>query len=155
MPHCSAASITLALIRSVLTREAWVKRVGRLKRRGAHLDRLLDDVIEPGMLQQREDVSDVGQPVLRPGLLEDDEAVRPLAALDRGLPFAVAAVEGQNLGAGGKPQHIAEIVALVAVERDAGSWAGGASTNRRGRGNRGGHRCQASDPWPPFLTESR
>ena len=27
MPHCSAASMTLARIRSLLTRETWVKRV--------------------------------------------------------------------------------------------------------------------------------
>ena len=27
MPHCSAASMTLARIRSPLTRETWVKRV--------------------------------------------------------------------------------------------------------------------------------
>src|SRR5215218_8055087 len=48
-----------------------------------------------------------GLVILRPGLLEDDEAIRPLAAFDGGLPLAVAAVERQDLGPGGKPQHIA------------------------------------------------
>ena len=55
MPHCSAASTTLARIRSVLTRKSCVNRVSdRLKRRGAHLDGLLDHVVEPGMFQRRE-----------------------------------------------------------------------------------------------------
>ncbi len=81
MPHCSAASMTLARIRSPLTRETWVKRVNTgCSLRGAHLDRLLHHVVEPGMFQRRKDIGDVGQPVLRPALGQDLEAVGPLAA---------------------------------------------------------------------------
>ena len=40
----------------------------RLQRGGAHLDGLLHHVVEPGMLERRKDVGEVGQPVLRPGL---------------------------------------------------------------------------------------
>ena len=70
------------------------------------------------MFQRRKDVSEVGQAVLRPGLGHDCQAVGPFAPGDRGLPFAVAAVEHQDGFAGGQPQHIAEIIALVALERD-------------------------------------
>ena len=70
------------------------------------------------MFQRRKDVSEVGQAILRPGLGHDRETVRPFAARDRSLPFAVASVEHQDRIARGKPQHIAEIIALVALERD-------------------------------------
>ena len=85
------------------------------------------------MLQRRKHIGEIGQAVLRPGLGDDRQAVRPLAAGDRGLPFAVAAVEHQNGVAGGEPQHVAEIIALVALERDRLARApSGASTNSRG-----------------------
>src|SRR6266404_8189264 len=70
------------------------------------------------MFQRRKDVSEVGQAVLRAGLGEDIEAVRPLAPRDRSLPFAIASIEHQNGIACGKAEHIAEIVALVALKRD-------------------------------------
>ena len=70
------------------------------------------------MFERRKDVSEIGQPILRPGPRHDGETVRPFAARDRGLPFAVAAVEHQDGIARGEPQHIAEIIALVALERD-------------------------------------
>ena len=70
------------------------------------------------MFQRRKDVSEVGQAVLRPGLGNDLQAVGPFASRDRGLPFAVASVEDQDRFACRKPQHIAEIIALVALQRD-------------------------------------
>jgi len=70
------------------------------------------------MFERRKDVSDVGQAVLRPRLRGDGQAVRPLATLDLRLPFAIAAVEHQDLFAGREPQHIAQIIALVAFEFD-------------------------------------
>ena len=83
MPHCSAASMTLARIRSLLTRETWVCRVSTgCSARGAHLDRLLHHVVEPGVLQRRKDIGDVGQAILRPRLRDDGQAVGPLAAVD-------------------------------------------------------------------------
>ncbi len=70
------------------------------------------------MLQRRKDIGDIGQAILRPRPRDDGQAVRPLAALDLRPPFAVAAVEHQDGFAGGKPQHIAQIIALVALQRD-------------------------------------
>ena len=61
------------------------------------------------------------------------QAVGPLAALDLRLPFAVAAVEHQDGFAGGKPQHIAQIIALVALQRDSLALAqGGVDEQARG-----------------------
>ncbi|MGY4379912.1 hypothetical protein ACVWZ3_007551 [Bradyrhizobium sp. i1.3.6] len=128
----------------------------RLKRGSAHFDGLLDHVVQPGMLERGKDVGEVSEPVLGPGLLEDDEAVRPLAAFDRGLPLAVAAVERQNLGPGGKPQHIAEIIALVAVERNPGVLGKG-DIDKQAGGTKivGGHRSKVQfaaviNRKPPF-----
>ena len=105
----------------------------RLQSCRAHLDRLLHHIVEPGMLQRREHIGDVGQAILRPGLRARSQAVGPLAAGDLGLPFAVAAVEHQDGVAGGEPQHIAEIVALVrARARPSAPAPKGASTNSRG-----------------------
>src|SRR5262249_11538644 len=87
--------------------------------------RLLHDVVEPCMLEQREHVSDIAKPVLLACLPDDMKRLRPLAPGDLGLPFAVATVEGQNRGAAAKPQYIAQIVGLVAVERDAGPFMQG------------------------------
>jgi len=70
------------------------------------------------VFQRREDVSEVGQAILRPGLSNDPETVRPFAAPDRGLSFAVASVEHQNGIAFGKAEHVAEIIALAALKRD-------------------------------------
>jgi hypothetical protein len=95
------------------------------------------------MLERCEDVSEVGQPVLGPGLLENDEAVRSLAAFNGGLPLAVAAVERQNLGTGGKPQHIAEIIGLVAVELDPAVLGKGGVDEQAGAAEIvGGHRSK-------------
>ena len=54
-PHCSAASTALARMRSRLTRVD-LRAAGddRLERADAHLHRLLDHVVEPGMLERRE-----------------------------------------------------------------------------------------------------
>src|SRR5713101_6080217 len=70
------------------------------------------------MFQWRKDVSEVGQAILRPGLGNDRETVRPFAPPDRGLPFAIASIEHQNGVAGGKAEHVAEIIALAALKRD-------------------------------------
>ena len=74
------------------------------------------------MFERRENISEIGQPILRPGPRHDGETVRPFAAGDRSLPFAVAAVEHQDRVACGEPKHIAEIVALVALKRDRLAW---------------------------------
>src|ERR1700690_1732811 len=92
MPHCSAASMTLARIRSPLTLETWGKR--------------------------RKDVREMARPPLRRGLGHDFEGVGPFAPRDRSLPLAIASIENQNGFACGEPQHVAEIVALVAFECD-------------------------------------
>ena len=56
--------------------------------------------------------------VLPPGLGDDLETVSPFASGDTGLPLAIAPIEHQDRFAGGKPQHIAEIVALARLQRD-------------------------------------
>jgi hypothetical protein len=94
-------------------------RQNRLQPRGAHLDRLLHDVVEPGMLQRRKDVGDVGQAILRSDLVDDRQLIRPLAARDLRPPLAVLSVEHEDGIAGLKPQHIAKIIALVPRQRDA------------------------------------
>ena len=87
------------------------------------------------MLQRREHIGDIGQAVLWPGLSADRQAVGALAACDLGLPFAVAPVEHQNGVAGGEPQHVAEIVALVPLEYDrlAGAQGGVDEQPRRAK----------------------
>src|SRR5258706_16085393 len=70
------------------------------------------------MFQRRKDASELGQAILRAGLRNNGEAVRPFAASNRSLPFAIASIEHENRLAGGKPQHVAEIIALAALERD-------------------------------------
>ncbi|MGY4629472.1 hypothetical protein ACVWY3_007228 [Bradyrhizobium sp. USDA 4486] len=92
------------------------------------------------MLERGKDVSEVGQPVLGPDLLQDHQSIRPLAAFDGGLPLAVAAIEGQNLRPRGQPQHVAEIIALVAVQRDPGVLGQGSVDVQAGRAEIvGGH----------------
>ncbi len=62
MPHCSAASIAFARMRSRLTRAAWVWRVVTgCRREHAEFDRLLHHVIEPRMLERREQVMQIGR----------------------------------------------------------------------------------------------
>ncbi len=84
-----------------------------------HFNGFLHHVVQPRVLERREHIVQVGETVLFPGLADDLRAVRPLAARERGLPFAVAAVEDQHGVARRQPQHIAEVVGLVAVKRDA------------------------------------
>ena len=90
----------------------------RLQRGSSHLDRFLHHIVEPGMFQRRKHVSEIGQAILLPGLGNNRQAVGPLAPRDNGLPFAVASVEGQDRLARGEPQHVAEIIALAALEGD-------------------------------------
>ena len=84
------------------------------------------------MFQRRKDIGDVGQAILRPRLRDDAQAVGPLAALDLRLPFAVAAVEHQDGFAGRKPQHVAQIIALVALQRDSLALAQGGIDEQAG-----------------------
>src|SRR5437762_5377789 len=68
------------------------------------------------MFQRCKHISDIGQAILRPGLEGDIQAVGSFAPGDGSLPFAVATVERQDGRARGKPQHAAEIIALVALQ---------------------------------------
>ena len=92
------------------------------------------------MLQRRKDIGDVGQAILRPRPRDDRQAVGPLAAFDLRPPFAVAAVEHQDRFAGGKPQHVAQIIALVALQRNFLALAqGGVDEQARGAKIEFGH----------------
>ena len=91
-----------------------VLRDDRLQHAGAHLDRLLHEIVEPPLLQRREAVDEIGTRRLRPRLLDGREPHRLLGpGSDPRQPFAVAAVEDQQLGAFAKPQHVRQIVALL------------------------------------------
>src|ERR1700739_3616580 len=70
------------------------------------------------MLERCKDVSEIGQAILRPHLVHDFETVGPFAAADGSLPFAIAAIERQNRFACGQAQHVTEIIALLARQRD-------------------------------------
>ncbi len=70
------------------------------------------------MFQRREHVGQIGQPILRPGLGFENQVIGAFAAGKHGPPFAVAAIEDQHRFAGIEPQHVAEIIALVAVKRE-------------------------------------
>ncbi len=68
MPHCSAALDDIGP-HPLAIDPGDLGETGqdRLQHGGAHLDRLLHHIVEPGMFERREDVSEVGQAVLRPG----------------------------------------------------------------------------------------
>ena len=70
------------------------------------------------MFERCKDVSEIGQSILRPGLVHDLKAVGPFAPGDGSLPFAIAAIERENGFACGQAQHVTEIIALLARQRD-------------------------------------
>ncbi len=134
----------------------------RLQHAGAHLDRLLHEIVEPALLQRREAVDEIGTRRLRPRLFDGREPHRlPGPGGDPRQPFAVAAVEDQQLGAFAKPQHIRQIVALLLgrLDRLAGgevgrrrtaaafcSWRASPTDERAGAPGQAG--CVLSGPWP-------
>ena len=58
---------------------------------------------------------------LRPGAVDNAQRHLARAAFKRGAPFAVAAVEDQNLLSVLEPQHPPEVMRLTAIKRDDGS----------------------------------
>jgi hypothetical protein len=72
------------------------------------------------MLQRGERVADACRRLLRPCLRFDCKLVGTLATGDDGAPLAVTAVEGEDSVATLQPQHVAEIVGLIGVERNRG-----------------------------------
>ena len=65
-PHCSAASIALARMRSEIdTRHLRVSGHNGLQTRGAHFHSLLDEIVEPCMLERCEQEMQVAGPRLR------------------------------------------------------------------------------------------
>ena len=81
-PHCSAASMALARMRSMLTRSATVSpRQHRRQPRDPHLGRLLHHIVEPRALERRKEIVEVGATLLRPHLRPAFERAAPLAGL--------------------------------------------------------------------------
>ena len=121
----------------------------------AHLHRLLRDIVEPGVLERREEIVDVGRVFLRPGSLADLER-RAFSGdgADRSGVFAVAPVEGQHARARAEPQHVDEIIGLVERKRRGRAFAEVAAEIKAGRGEIGaGHReglMQAACSAPPI-----
>ena len=113
MPHCSAASTALACIRSRLMRLTWVWWVvHRLQPRHADLDRLLHHIVEPLVLERREQVMQVGRLVCGRTCSCSQHLTACRDRQQRRPPFAVAAIEQQHRVAGLEPQHVAQIMRL-------------------------------------------
>ena len=85
----------------------------------AHLDRLLRHIVEPCVLERREQIVDVRRRLLGPRARADDERGR-LARIRReaGGEFAVAAIEQKDLRPRAEPEHVDEVVRLLSVEPD-------------------------------------
>ena len=75
----------IGLMRSILTRSAWVCAVITGRSLATHLGRLLREIVEPGVLEGREQIVDVGQQLRQSDLLlrPQHEARRPRAASRR------------------------------------------------------------------------
>src|SRR5262249_20595112 len=82
--------------------------------------RLLHHVVEPRVLERREQIMQVERGGLGPGARADGEREPAFSgARERAPPFAVAAVEYQQATARFQPQHVAAAISLTRVERDA------------------------------------
>ena len=107
----------------------------RLQSCRAHFDRLLHHVVEPGMLQRREHIGDVGQAVLRPGLAARSSGCR--AACGRRSAACHSPSRPLNtstVSPAAEPQHVAEIIALVrARARPSAPGAQGGVDEQAGR----------------------
>jgi hypothetical protein len=55
---------------------------------------------------------------LRPDAIPNAQFCIARAAFERGAPFAVAAVEDQNIPSVSEPQHPSEVMRLAAIDRD-------------------------------------
>lgn len=75
------------------------------------------------MLERREQVMQVARRGLLAGLFTDRQGRMLGAAGKRRAPFAVAAVEGQNLATGAEAQHMAQVMRLRFIERGLRSGA--------------------------------
>ena len=120
MPHCSAASMAFASIRSRFTRlDLAVLGQHRRHPRHAHLGRLLDHVVEAGLLERGEEVAEVRRRRLGAHLFADVEGMAPPAlGGERRAEFAVASVEDEEGIAVPETEHVDEVVGLRAVELD-------------------------------------
>ena len=89
-----------------------------LQHAGAHLHRLLDHVVEAGMLERgKEQVERRGRR-LRTGDLGRMQHRGRLATFERAAPLAVPPVEGQHRLAVAETQHVGQIMRLVLGQRN-------------------------------------
>ena len=99
-------------------------RDDRLEDARAHLDGLLDHVVEPRGFERREAVCKIGRRGLFARAITDGKRDGlPARGGEAGDKLAVAAVEDQDGIAFRHAQHGGEIVALVPVERDGSALA--------------------------------
>ena len=108
------------------------------------------------MLERREQVVQVERAGLRPGLRADDERELALSgACQSGAPFAVATVEHQHRIAGRHPQHVAEVVRLRRIERDARPlFERRIDVQARRAEIVAGHRCRVLSGWALVAPDS-
>src|SRR5947207_2803264 len=87
--------------------------------RGAHLDRLLHHIVEPGVLERSEQILEVRRRCLRPRGFDDPQPQGLAARLDRGAPLPFPAVEEENRILFLEAQHVLEIMAARRRKLDA------------------------------------
>jgi hypothetical protein len=109
---------------------------------GAHLHSLLRQVVEPGMLQGREEVVQVGKRGLLPDLLlHVQQALLATPRNDPRTPFAVAAVEEQDWIADRHAQHVEEVIGLGPRRRELKAGMEAGAHKKALAGEIVGHRC--------------
>src|SRR5262245_10971505 len=95
-----------------------VARDDRAERACAKFGCFLHHIVEPGALEQREQIVQVGSLILRAGLVVEADLCLLLASLaELGPPLAVAAVEQKEVVSLLEAQHISEVMRLVLAER--------------------------------------
>src|SRR5262249_1980073 len=95
------------------TRDLHMLRDHRNETRGSELNRFLNHVVEPLMLQRREKIMQVAGRRLRARLFQYFKSqIAPASFRECCSPFAVPAIEHQDLIASLKTEHIAEIISL-------------------------------------------
>jgi hypothetical protein len=93
-----------------------------LKHASAHLDRLLGDIIEPRMLQGREEIMEIRHGRLGAGLAQEPEAgLFSAFGADGRKPFAIAPVEDEHRIVRLHPEHVEQVIRLLPLQRQPAS----------------------------------
>ena len=103
-------------------RDLGVTRDDRPQPARPHLDRFLRHIIEPGVLERREQIVEVGRRFLGSRLRADDERGRlARTRVEAGGELAVPAIEQKDRSSRAEPQHVDEVVRLLRIELHLGA----------------------------------